>query len=470
MSRKQNLALEALARHLGLEDEDGSPIKGEEIEVAEDGAPIKGDETVEAEELAVDQASDEANAELDAGDDLVEAEQTLESIYKQLVSASEAGRGISEESARFMQLAIEGITIKGHRLSLGKVGIPSCESFGSSNRALSNTNLSMEGVGEVLRRVWTWIKEQVTKIVAKIKNWYKSVLGLAPRLKKRAEAIKKKADGTSGSTDESTVELSVHKQLVIEKKAPTPQEAVTALEVVADIAKNVLSVGGPVGSKVADAMIDELNSLDSSTVTDWNEVEQGLFELSIGRTGAAFFTNGKAVEAGRFGDDVEALGSKPVFGNKAFFAVGKKTIKITDADSFKKIVNSTKLGYDALYKKTPETDSTADYKVMTTGNVSDICDSVIDICDYVQDYEKKWQDREKYGKKIQEAAEKAGKRFEKDKQMAADVTRDLKAIAMATYNVWSMGIRTESNVVGYSMGASRALLTWCERSLSTYKA
>ena len=464
-----NVRLKNLGRALGMEDDSEMPEKGVELEVAEDGAPIKGDETVEAEELAVDDAGDEVTEEMDAGDDLVEAEQTLESIYAALRDASESGRGISQESAQFMTIAIDGIRIRGQRLTAPAVGVPSCESFGSSNRAMSNTNLSLEGVGDVLRKVWEWIKTQVNKIVAKIKTWYKNVLGLAPRLKKRAEAIKKKADGTSGSTDETTVELSVHKALVVDKKVTSPAEAATKLGVIADIAKNVLSVGAPFGSKPAENLIEKLNSLDKDAQFDWKSMAMDLAMLSIDRTGSVFMSGGKGVSADRFGDDIDAIASTELFGNKQFFCMGKKKIVVTDAETFKKAVSGVKVGYDNQFKKTPDVDSSADYKVLTTGNVSDICDSVIDICDYVVDYEKKWQDREKYGKKIQDAAEKAVKRFDKDKEMEGDMSRALKSVAMATYNIWSIGIRTETNVTSYSLGTSRALLTWCERSLATYK-
>ena len=468
MSRKQRTSLEALAYRLGLEDGDDNPVKGEEIEVAEDGAPIKGDETVEAEELAVDESADEAEEALDTGDELVEAEQTLESIYQQLRSASESGKGISQESAQFMQIAVENIRINGTRLTVGMIGIPSCESFGSSNRALNNTNLSMENVGDVLRRVWTWIKEQVNKIVAKIKTWYKNVLGLAPRLKARAEAIKKKADGTSGSSDESTVELSVHRQLVVGKKAEDPAKCVKLLEAVATITKKTMDIGGPVGRDQAEKAITYLNGLDKETDVSLSEMEKAL------GTGGKYDDVGSwgipagSFDSGRLGADQEGSTTAVMFGNKAFMGVSSSKVPTT-AEELKRHISSTKIGFDNFYKKTPETDSSADYKVLTTGQVADVCDSVIDICDYIVDYEKKWEDREKFGKKIQDAAEKVASRLDKDKTATGDAARNVKAAAMAVYSIWSNGIRTETNVMGYSLGTSRAMLTWCERSLATYK-
>ena len=468
MSRKQRTSLEALAYRLGLEDGDDNPIKGEEIEVAEDGAPIKGDETVEAEELAVDEAADEAEEALDTGDELVEAEQTLESIYQQLRNASESGKGISQESAQFMQIAVENIRIKGTRLTLGMVGIPSCESFGSSNRALNNTNLSMENVGDVLRRVWTWIKEQVNKIIAKIKTWYKNVLGLAPRLKKRAEAIKKKADGTSGSSDESTVELSVHRQLVVGKKAEDPAKCVKLLEAVSTITKKALETGGPLGRDQAEKAITYLNGLDKDTDVSLDAMVKALGEDGKHDSVTQWGASDASFDTGRLGADQEGSTTAVMFGNKAFMIV-RSSKATTTAEELKRSISSTKVGFDNFYKKTPETDSSADYKVLTTSQVADVCDSVIDICDYVVDYEKKWQDREKFGKKIQDAAEKVGKRLDKDKDATGDAARNVKAAAMAVYSLWSIGIRAETNVMGYSLGTGRAMLTWCERSLSTYK-
>ena len=468
MSRKQKTSLESWGSSLGLEDEDGSPVKGEEIEVAEDGAPIKGDETVEAEELAVDDASDEVSAELDTGDELVEAEQTLESIYAQLSAASESGRGISEDSARFMQIAIEGIVIKGSRLTTSKLGVPSCESFGSSNRALNNTNISMEGVGEAIKKVWEWIKAQIMKVVAKVKTWYKSVLGLAPRLKKRAEAIKKKSEAVSGSSDESTVELSIHKQLVMNKKAEDPAKYVKAIGEVEKALLATTKVGGPMGSKDVDDAIEVLNDMSAESKPANAVGLQLTYTFFTGSKPSDVGVSGGSWDSGKPGDNKEGWTSACMPGNKSLQLVYAK-ISIVDGDSYKKAMSSIKFGFDGFYKKPGETDSSADYKVLSTDQVGDICDTIIDICEHVEDYDKKWQDREKHGTKLKAALDKAVARLNKDKDADKDHVRQIKSVAMGNYVIWSSGIRTEANIIGYAMGTSRALLTWCERSLSTYK-
>ena len=456
-----NVRLKNLGRALGMEDDGEMPGKGVELEVDETGAPIKGDETVEAEELAVDEASDEVAEEMDAGEDLVEAEQTLESIYAALRDASETGRGISQESAQFMTIAIEGIRIRGKRLTAGAVGVPSCESFGSSNRAMSNTNLSMEGIGDVLRKVWEWIKTQIGKIVAKIKTWYKNILGLAPRLKKRAEAIKKKADGTSGSTDETTIGLSVHKQLQINKKNVEPAAAKTHLELVANITKEVLSKNDTL-VKGVDATVDKLVSDDAAAILAHFK---GTMVKGMQVSGTTLFTGDKG---GRYDKDSQGSASVEVFGGKMYAQVSKQMPVATTADA-KKYTSAMKLGFDNVSRKATDLDSNADYKVLSTGDVGDLCDTVIDICEYIMEYEKTWDDRQKAGDKITKACDKLKTRVDKDKEKNGDVARDIKDAAQAVYSIWAKSIARDTNVIGYGLTTGRCILTWCERSLSTYK-
>ena len=451
----------SLGRQFGFEDDGETPMM-DASEVDESGSPIKGDETVEAEELAVDEASDEVAEEIEATDDLEQAEETLESIYAVLKDAKDSGRGISQESARFMTIAIEGIRIRGKRLSVDALGVPSLEAFGRSSRAEDNTNVSLEGVGDAIKAVWEWIKTQIKKLVAKIKNWYLKVLAAAPRLKKRAEAIKKKADGTSGSTDETTIELSVHKQLQINKKAVEPSAAKTALELVANITKDVLDKNDTLVNGI-DTTVDKLVSDDAAAILTHFK---GTMIKDMSVSGTTAFTGEKG---GRYDKDSKGSASDEVFGGKMYAQVSKQITISTTADA-KKHVSAMKFGFDNVSRKASDLDSNADYKVLSTGDVSDLCDSVIDICEYIMEYEKTWDDRQKAGDKITKACDKLKTRVDKDKGKTGDAARDIKDAAQAVYSIWAKSIARDTNVIGYGLTTGRCILTWCERSLSTYKA
>ena len=454
-----------LGLQLGLEDDGETPMM-DATEVDETGAPIKGDETVEAEELAVDEASDDVAEEIEVGEDLQQAEETLEGIYGILRDAKEAGRGISQESAQFMQIAIESIKINGKRLNMEMLDIPSCESFGRSSRAADNTEISMERVGEVLKNIWEWIKTQVKKLVAKIKNWFQKVLGAAPRLKKRAEAIKKKADGTSGSSDESTVELSVHRQLHINKKNVDPSDAKTALTELSSIVKVALGK--------TDAMVKSVDASVDALATDDPDEIKGVLDTVVKTPGLSLplkntISGGKLLNADRYDNDANGKSSNELFGGKAYVSFIRGSGSAVNASELKKKLQSAKSGFDNVSKKAVDIDSNADYKVLTTSDVSDLCDGVIDICDYITDYEKQWEDRQKAGDKITKACDKLKSRVDKDKGKTGDGAREIKDAAQAVHSYWSKSIARDTGIIGYSLTAGRCLLTWCERSLATYK-
>ena len=449
--------LKKFGLQLGLEDDGETPMM-DAAEVDETGAPIKGDETVEAEELAMDEASDEVAEEVEVGEDLQQAEETLESIYRTLKDAKDSGRGISQESAQFMQIAIEGIRIRGQRLSVEFLGVPSCESFSRASRQETLTMEALEGVKEGLRKVWEWIKTQVKKLVAKIKNWYLKVLDAAPRLKKRAEAIKKKSDSVSGSSDESTVELSINKLLSIDGKAAKPEQGVTNSKQLAELLKAGLS-SNPLTSKEVTSIIDSLGDTDGAGQFTR---AMAVIKVAKGITGAG------QLKTDRYGDGWEGKSTDIIFGEKIF------TIRIKGAGNpqpgeLKRIASSAFAGFEPALKKPKEIDSNADYTVLSTDQVSDICDSVIDICDYIMDYKKGWAEREKDGDKLSKAVDKFATRVGKDKDKEGDEQRYLKDQALACHALWTRGIAANTNAITYGITTGRALLTWCERSLSTYK-
>ena len=451
-----NRNIRNLGRQFGFEDDGETPTM-DASEVDETGAPIKGDETVKAEKLAVDEASDEITEEVSASDDLVEADETLESIYSVLKDAKDSGRGISHESARFMTIAIEGIRIRGMRLTTDAIGVPSLEAFGRSSRQQSNTELSMEGVGDVLRKVWEWIKTQVKKLVAKIKNWYLKVLDAAPRLKKRAEAIKKKADSVSGSTDETTIDLSVNKLLSVDGKSPKPDQGVTNSKEMVQMFNEALK-GNPLTGGEVTKMIDSMG--DDSNTEMFKRITLAVKTFNTIKKGT--------IKADRYGDGWEGSSSDIVFGEKMFVARIKGATGFAPTE-MKRVASSIFIGFEPALKKPKEIDSSADYTVLSTDQVGDICDNVISVCEYIIDYKKLWADREKDGDKLSRAVDKFAARVDKDKDKSGDESRKAKDTAFAIHGIWTRGIASHTNVIGYGISTGRALLTWCERSLSTYK-
>ena len=158
----------------------------------------------EAAEVAGD--IDDGIAAIDQGE--ADAE-TLETIADTLEETEQEG-GADPVTARVAEVAVEAIYA---RLGITRKPVSSMEAFGDKATRVQATKLSVEGIREVVEKVW----EAVKGILAKIKDWlvnfYKSIFDAQVKLQKRAEGILEKAKTLSGTPAEAQVEGSFIKDL-----------------------------------------------------------------------------------------------------------------------------------------------------------------------------------------------------------------------------------------------------------------
>ncbi|MNU54533.1 phiKZ-like phage internal head protein [compost metagenome] len=149
---------------------------------------VSPDETVEQEIADTAESFAEAEQGSDDVQELGEISEGLESIVLSMESAMQDG-GLNPQAALFMQHAVQGYT---RRLGLHASQItPSLESFGGASGQAAATTISMEGIGETLKKIWVAIKNAVSKAIQAVKNFFAKIFGGVAKLKTRSDALKK---------------------------------------------------------------------------------------------------------------------------------------------------------------------------------------------------------------------------------------------------------------------------------------
>ena len=130
----------ALRLGIGLESEGAD-------DVVED---LRGDDTVEGEMLEVQEAASDVQLDEEAVEELEEAAEGLEAIALSLESEMANG-GLDPQAAQFAAHAIDAHT---KRLGVSSSIVPSMESFGGASGKLQGTQVSLEGLKDILAKIW----------------------------------------------------------------------------------------------------------------------------------------------------------------------------------------------------------------------------------------------------------------------------------------------------------------------------
>ena len=509
----------ALGVQLGLEDGDGSSeYTGSPEMLAENTAISEG-------AVEVADATDEVVNEVAATTALSEAASNLEEVSEAITIASENGT-ISKEAAVFMHLAIKNACGRFYGPAFAQA-VPSVESFSGDSGRRRNTQIALEGIGQMLKSFWQAIVRQIKKMWAAIKNWYLRVLDQAPRLKKKAKALVDSAGDAHGTPEEKDFDMGSMHTLNLDGKAPPPAKAVELFGKLGDVASEVLgdktkghyeSIGEDfekLVEKIEEADVEKFRSdMDAASKTKASKSERSaaisaakaansgrnipkeaynklIEELNDEASKKAViacvdaFTKdymafsehavrtiksigGSKVtgsDANRFGDDIEYSLSDQLFGGSAIAVLSAK-----DAHGdLLKIARRSGLRMVTHAVKSKEIDSSGTFKTLGGGEIRRIGESVMDICDAIITYRKSWESRDKQQETIERVGDKAIDRIEKDKDVAPSKVRAVRETITGMTGFWQSGIQFDTAIINYLLKTASAALGWCERSLAQYK-
>ena len=486
-----NKHLKHLGSALGFED-DGSAVVGEE------GEGLNGSETVEGEMLEVADADaevSEATTDVDQTEDSVEK---LEEIQVALESAAANG-GLTRESAVFANIALRAaVGKKAARIIMP--AMPSFESYSGGASSRRATTLSVEIVGESLRKFWQALVAKIKQLWNKLRGWWKKMTDAAPKIKARAEALAKKSADVSGSAEERTLSLSLALQLHIAGRTPQPSTAVEQVKKLEKATQGFLGnqTKGEM-EKIAREFSDTIKTVEENKDAKNSQaktLKEFYSNVSVRTSAEAIKTDlskaAKDHKAGittlgtstpsdlktRFGEDGDHTFSAELMGGRAIVATEATDIFKNSADyTIQRLVRASSIRFTDFLAKPKEIESEGEFKTMSQSDVRQVCDAIADLMDGIIEYNKTWQAREKMQADIEKNGNAAINAAEKDSGNSDDSggenvalhARAVKDVVGGAMNYMRMGATFESSYINYCSKVSQALLQWAERSLAQYK-
>ena len=506
-----------------VDNEEQQPIADEELGTDDLGNQL---DSTTLPETAMAEADEHLDDVENATADVEELNDTSESLESFLSAAQQARKtgGWTQGEAFAIQLGLDA-ALKRIGVS-GEAMMPSLESFG---RSRESSTVSVENaITDGLKKIWEAIKRTINKVVAFIRKWYLKILDGASRLKKRAEAIRKKAENTQGSAKENKVRSGVLSKLHDSSKGITIKEVQGSIEAFAEIVEGIGSVKNTSGYK--DSLVTQVDVIEAvtefkatpdgtsrATITDQDE-----FDKQKAAHDKASEKKAKAIERGYGFKTHDAAVAKATDAMAALIRIeivpaskrkveglsnarsslknlkdvetwaklkvevgkicGGKQIEalelegklaITDSEELDKCVKLSsavgKLYIVSQTDKAVEIDESKEVPTLDTGTVISLCDSVINFSDKVIDYKKGWENYERADKEILKRLDRVnGKDLDKVNDVP-EIAKLIRGLARISSNIISNGKSTTSIAISTGMGISSAALQYCVVSLAQYK-
>lgn len=456
----------ALVTSLGLEDD--APNVQVNIDTDDAGMPIDnvtedGENTPEADEVEIIEEASDIEADNDVIDEMQEAAESLEKIYLAMESAQTNG-GLTPEAAMFASIAVDNVVSK-YGVSSEAIGI-SLESF-ADNRSHATT-VSMESVGDALRSLWDTIIEKFQAMLKKIVDFYNKTLASAPRIKRRADALRKKARATKGTAKEKEIKVGLYSALNIKGNVPTSGELASGLKAAAieihDNAKKKdlqAQVKGTFSKLEKDAGQNELVIANTAAA--------GLGLGGISKVGDGWAFNGGTKVTRKVGNQnadraVELIDSLP--GNKVLF-VGS-TSGVTRNNPIDVLGDyAGGLYADAASIKTASDAKDLEWPVLSPSEVENLCEIVIQSMDAII------AQKTQTNKKVNDVKIIKAEGNRVISKIKGDGSAEAQAVVRRVMTRMIELARTDNkawaNMIAYNYRTSKAVLGYCARSLNQYK-
>lgn len=178
-----------------------------------DGATAGDNDDVEAANTATEveagaaeltEVEGEVGEYADGIDTSISATEELGEVNDVLAAGVESGEGVSEETAKMAEIAVEAICAKvGISARQARI-MPAMESFGSTNSRLTATKLAMETIKETATRIWEAIKKAAIHIWNVIKSFFAGLLKNRSMLEKHLKNLQERQSKANGAPKKKT--------------------------------------------------------------------------------------------------------------------------------------------------------------------------------------------------------------------------------------------------------------------------
>jgi hypothetical protein len=459
---------------LGFEDDAPAADITINVETDEEGTPLAGttldgENTVETDQVEVAEAEGEVDETNDQVEELEEAQETLENYYVALEHYNRNG-GMGREAAAMMTIGIEGVVRK-YGITPKDLNI-SVESFGDNRQRA--TTVSMEGIRDMLAELWKNIKELMFKMWKSIKNFYMKIFSGAVRLKKRAEAINKKAKSETRPIKEKKIEVGLLKQLHISGKAPEAQAITNTLDVYLKATDAIGKGNFDETTKELVAIIEAAESAEASRAVG---KAVGDLKAKVKSSAPQVLPNGSNVTevvAKRLDNSVEAGAltdgkmSQELLGGKIMVVLNAPANTGGGLTNLRATLKTTKFGFVSYTDKSKEMSSSTSFNTLSASAVVDITDKIMDIAENVRLYEKVWDKRDAMLKEVNTAGDKAVKAVESDEDIGNGRKKYVKEAIEGTTSLLRNLTSFEKDINSRALSTSGALLNLCVASLRAH--
>lgn len=461
VSRKLNLSL-------GLEDD--APNVQVNIDTDEGGMPLDnitedGEPTPEADEVELNEAADEVEGDSEAIDELQDASEALESIYLSMESAQRDG-GLTREAAVFAGHAVQAAMRK-FNVSSEEVGI-SLESF-SDNKARATT-VSMEGIREALKAIWDKIVSVFQAMMKKIADFWNKYVAAAPRIKRRAEGLRKKARNVNGTQKEKTIATGLFRQLNVAGEVPKASAMTGYIKAVRGV------FGKNKSTDELDAFAKKVFSKENLASREWVKSVNELRAVVSTVQSTYGITTSRTVTIA--GDNVTLKTSGSLPGNALL--VCDRVKGYNDANSgdgpnaFAAEIRSVKWGVyaDKHDLKAKDTDKDKKFETLSASSVEAICDEIIQSMELVIQQKTQSSRKENQVKLIKKAGDDFVNDAASDNEdgTKSQQESDAAKVMSAVIDFCKTMEAGDTQVLRYNFNLAKASLAWCARSLSQYKS
>ena len=436
--------------------------------VDEDGAQLDGENLAENDLIEASEEAEVVEEGAEESELLAETAESLESFLSAAQAAKKQGGWTSQEAAAYEL----GINVVMSRLGGDARDVmPSLESFGSSRERINATASVENRITDTLKKIWEAIKRAVNKVVAFVRKWYLKIADGATRLKKRAEAIRKKAENTTGSAKEKKIRTALS-GLHVNKNMPNASELKSHLDKMTEVVKSCTS--GKLSKNFSQNCDDVVQAIEAQVEAKSGSTAGLSSLLEVNTPIASHFSDDSTVLA-KFpgaadGSTGKSIGELPG-GKKLALVIPKSTQDGTakDINNAARVVMKVAL-VDASQQKV-EIDSSKEVAILEPSQVASLADAVIDLCDSVIDYRKEFENYERKTKdtlsKIDKISGKATKGDSAEENASLEIVRAVANYAGASIRNYGSSTTT---VINYGLNLARNVLVYSNSSLNQYKA
>ena len=463
--------------------EDSAPVaefdidvnEAPEIDTDEDGAPL---EAVDAEgepsfdAIETDMVEDEAEVE--------EAEavaEKLEDTAVQLESAAVAIEnrianqgGMTNGELEFLMIGLEG------RVKNTRSLFPSTESFGHSRLAASNE--ALESVKKGIAFIWKALRDAITAVMNKLRQWFGTVIKGAVKLKTRANGVIAAANRLTG--EPITPKISLNKvQVFVGSGGKIATDGKSALHQLRALQGAVeTTVGGDNTASwvqyinsYSNVLKDAMKAVEGK---EFNEAELiGKITNIPGYANAGYNSKNTEQMNSRF-SGVNAQASAEMPGGKRVFYMGLPGgTTPTTVEAFNEASKNRGMRLDsasaAAKAKSP---ATTEFTAMNKADIVAMAGIVDSIAGIIVNYQTSWSRRDKSVSDVQKAVDQSVKLVDAKKgEYAGDAKRQqaLGSVLRSLSNEIKAAPKADAQFIQYALSTSNDFLLYCTRSLAAYK-